>query len=63
MRRLVITGAARRVGTVLSRGLQGVAGEMRLVDVVPVSMVQGKGSWSRPISGKWTRPSTHSRAL
>jgi uronate dehydrogenase len=42
MKRLVITGAAGRIGSVLRRGLGGVAGEMRLVDQAPLDSGSGE---------------------
>ncbi len=36
MKKLVITGAAGRIGSVLRRGLSDVADELRLIDRVPI---------------------------
>ena len=42
MKRLVITGAAGRIGSVLRDGLRDVADELRLVDAVPIEAVDDR---------------------
>lgn len=42
MKRVVVTGAAGGVGTLLRPGLRGVAGEIRLVDLRPIAAGEGE---------------------
>lgn len=45
MKRVVVTGAAGSVGTLLRPGLRGVADEIRLVDLKPVDAGDGEVGW------------------